>query len=73
MRGTLVPPYTGVVDLGLLTPAVWMIHLGGPVVPEEYRMYKGWLNGSCSKINGAFPPVSKNAVIVVLHQTQCQS
>ena len=59
--------------LGLLTPAVWMIHLGGPVVPEEYRMYSGWLNGSCSKTNGVSPPVSKNADIVVLSDTPCQS
>ena len=31
-----------------LTPAEWTIHLGAPVVPEEYMMNRGWLNGSCS-------------------------
>ena len=31
-----------------LTPAEWTIHLGVPVVPEEYMMNRGWLNGSCS-------------------------
>ncbi len=25
------------------------MHLGAPVVPDEYMMYSGWLNGSCSK------------------------
>ena len=31
-----------------LTPAEWTMHLGAPVVPDEYMMNRGWLNGSCS-------------------------
>ena len=27
------------------------MHLGTSVVPDEYMMYRGWLNGSCSKVN----------------------
>lgn len=34
-----------------LTPAEWTIHLGAPVVPEEYMMKRGWLKGSCSNSN----------------------
>lgn len=30
------------------TPAEWTIHLGAPVVPDEYMINRGWLNGSCS-------------------------
>lgn len=32
----------------VLTPAEWTIHLGAPVVPDEYMMNRGCLNGSCS-------------------------
>ena len=31
-----------------LTPAEWTMHLGVPVVPDEYMMNRGWLKGSCS-------------------------
>ena len=30
------------------TPIEWTMHLGGPVVPEEYMINNGWLKGSCS-------------------------
>ena len=29
-------------------PDEWTMDLGSPVVPEEYIIYKGWSNGSCS-------------------------
>ena len=35
----------------LLTPTEWTIHFGTPVVPDEYIINKGWLNGTCSKVN----------------------
>ena len=30
------------------TPAECTMHLGAPVVPEEYMMNRGWEKGSCS-------------------------
>ena len=32
----------------ILTPAECTMHLGMPVVPEEYMMKRGWSNGTCS-------------------------
>lgn len=40
------------------TPAECTMHLGAPVVPEEYMMKRGWLNGSCSNSSwGAGSPL----------------
>ena len=35
----------------LLTPTECTIHFGGPVVPEEYIIKSGWLNGTCSNFS----------------------
>ena len=29
------------------------MHFGVPVVPLEYSMAKGWLNGTCSNVNSS--------------------
>lgn len=39
-----------------LTPAECTKHLGGPVVPDEYIMKSGWLNGRGSKVKGGVVP-----------------
>ena len=57
-----------------LTPAEWTIHLGTPVVPEEYMMKSGWLKGSCSKLRvgttpSAVRPEVRNPSIRHLHMT----
>lgn len=40
-----------------LTPAECTIHLGDPVVPEEYMINRGWEKGSCSNSSwGAWSP-----------------
>src|SRR5207237_9733347 len=31
-------------------PALCTMHLGNPVVPDEYMMYTGWSNGNRSKL-----------------------
>lgn len=51
-----------------LTPAEWTIHLGAPVVPEEYMMNRGCLNGSCSNSswgnwsNSPYPDAKKSSI-----------
>ena len=49
------------------------MHLGFPEVPELYKMNKGWLKGSCSKVRGPFPPVFRKAESVMLHKAGEQS
>jgi hypothetical protein len=39
--------------VGTLTPPQCTIHLGFPVVPEEYAMKKGYRNETCSKISSS--------------------
>ena len=55
-----------------LTPTECTIHLGTPVVPDEYMIYSGWLNGTCSNVrSGTFPstnPVDRNSPSLQLQQ-----
>lgn len=34
-----------------LTPTECTMHLGVPVVPDEYMTKRGWLKGTCSNFN----------------------
>jgi hypothetical protein len=48
------------------TPQLWTIHFGGPLVPEEYRMYNGWLKGNCSNSSSLSSPNARKDSNVML-------
>ena len=48
------------------TPAECTMHLGGPLVPDEYKIQNGWLNGNCSKTRSPLFPVARKSSRVIL-------
>lgn len=58
-------------DSPLLTPCECTIHLGAPVVPDEYMIYRGCEKGSWAKVKGesSLPePVARNSSIQQLQE-----
>ena len=53
---TNVPEGSGELKKKPPTPTECTIHFGTPVVPDEYIINRGWLNGTCSNLRSGILP-----------------